>query len=524
MAIGESFLLVFLSALTGGGSVDLAGLIGPEMYWRYVAESEPSEAELILMAAPADAGDGAEAPDIGKLIDRLGAANYQDRQAAADAIVAHGAAVAPQLKAALDHDDPEVAMRVKALRNKVLKRGVDKPALRLMAVRTLGEREVEAALPTLRKLTQDDDPWLAEASKAAIARIEGKAYTPRRVTKAELASDLALMPEGCAVLGQLRGGSGSAPTLKALLSDALAGPHVGGDHVERARKEAVAEVADLLERTGNLRIDAVTIGVFGKRPDEARGMVVLRGRCDAERLGAFFAEVADGKMEIDEETLYIENNVAIWVESDRRAVAMIGPRMDRAALARMLPRQQPPRRGDAGMPAEGAWKLARAMKRGEPGMWVAADLTQPVMPSHEFVKPFDSVELIGRPNGKGGLKLELTGRGSDDEAIGARVDQFNAMRAMVQAKLKRQATTLPMAAKLRDAVAGVEARKDKGAARLTAEVEAPSLVMMMPMMMWSVQRVEVPPEAGRREAEAEVEADDEAGPVQRTEKAPPAGE
>lgn len=506
------FLMAMLSALGGGGDLDLAAFVGPELYWQHVEDRTPDTEALITMAAPPAVDDEGEVPDISGLIDQLADPSYDKRQAAAEKIVEHGAAVAPQLKAAKDHDDPEVRVHVERLLTEVTKSGEAWPLRRLMAIRTLGRQKAREAAPMLRRLRSSDDPFIADAARQALAEIEGKAYAPRRVTAAQLESDLALLPSDSRIVAQIRGKGGGPPQTLANVLDPklMAGFGVDADDIERHRDRAAGEMIKLLERIGNVRVDAITVGLTGNPDKGGIAVVVARGLCDPEAVGAMLADQRLGKQELDGHTYYEQTDLYLWLASAERMVMVAAERDEprRAALRRLFAAAG----GDAEQPKLNAKVagLIKTLDREANPAWMVASLDGQVFPPNPVTGAFQSAVLTGEPTEKGGVKLNLRAEGDDAEKAAAAVAVIKGGHQMLLARMKQMVERVPAMEDLRETVEGLRIDQAEGTGKVAMSIEIEDggkAMMLMPMMLFSGSAG--PPPAPAVEQEA-AEAEDQA--------------
>src|SRR3954451_3623310 len=258
MAAAPSFLLVLLTLLTGNGT-DLLDYLPTQDYWQTKGVTVGAKA-LIDELQPVKPG-----ADITKLIAAMGAGNAAARDEAARKIEAMGPGVVPQLQKAAKLDDPEISMRSKQLIQQINQSQKAAQVRRLMAIRTLGETKAKEALPTLQGLGKSEEPFIADYAAAAVAAIEGKAYERPH---APSGADAWLMPEGCRLVAHLSARGGRPVDFDAMLKNVPAqqvqreGQPAGPD-AAAIRKQIVAQVLAVAERTGNIRFDGATFGLSG---------------------------------------------------------------------------------------------------------------------------------------------------------------------------------------------------------------------------------------------------------------------
>ncbi len=313
---GMILLIVMVLGFTGGQ--DSLDAMPTETYWQHkavVITVENMVAELGgEVAAPEPETDQAkEAAHIAALIEKLGADAYADREAAQKELEEIGPPAMAALEKATESEDPEVAVRagrvVDGLRRQAAaaagvpgqrRRRPDGPQAkairRLMAIRTIGERKFEAAMPTLRKLTDSKTPFEAEYAARAIAVIEGKEFKIEQPEMAAREKDLAALPQNMMAVGQIsfRPGEGLAR-----LMDGLTPPPVNPEAWFSIRSMMVESVIGSLEFWGNVRLNHVTVFVPDDVGDNSGyAGFVLHGKWDMAAVKAAAGNAGGEKREV----------------------------------------------------------------------------------------------------------------------------------------------------------------------------------------------------------------------------------
>ena len=156
----------------------------------------------------------------------------------------------------------------------------DKPAdgamsaRRLMAIRTLGELKDAKATETLNGVAKSQTPFEAEYAARALAEIRGETYTRVAPAADELAKDIMLLPKGCGVVAHVRLAGGPRMSLKEALDKLPAEMAGNKEEVGKAFTEMLTKFA---EQAGNMRVEAVTLGVSGTAGDPVEVSVCNSG-------------------------------------------------------------------------------------------------------------------------------------------------------------------------------------------------------------------------------------------------------
>ena len=494
-----SFLFVALMAAGGGGN-ELLDFCESKFYWEQQGIT-PQVETLTEMVAPTQIAAEDEAPpDVSDLIQQLGAAEYKKREAAASKLLLMGERIKPQLEQATEADDVEIALRAKEIIAKLSGEREAWDARRLMAIRTLGEKKSQEALPALRQLLNSDKPFEAEYARRAIAMIEGKDYTSPQVSAAQLASDLALLPKRCGVVGQVRKGVLPAMSMDKLFADL--GPMMGGmggaPGPEQMRREMTKEVAKLVGRIGNVRIDSLTIGVRDDVSDEDDYwvMFVVRGAFDIDAvIRAMDQSPRRPMLEVEGTKIYQpETDVAVAPLSSSRIVIMFGEQEDMLAalLGKRVKAAKAAADGAADAQALTAnaamTKLIETVDRKTSDLWVVSKISESYRQA-PVIQDFDTLVLTSRKNESGEVLIHAHGEGSDAEKVKAVVDMMNNQIAEGIKQMEQMAQMMPPAKTMVETLKSIKLESDGTKATGSMKLQSnPAGMMMMPMMfMMSIE-------------------------------------
>ncbi|MCL2641400.1 MAG: hypothetical protein FWD53_11175, partial [Phycisphaerales bacterium] len=193
--------------------------------------------------------------------------------------------------------------------------GEGSKARRLMAIRTLGEVKVAAAVPTLKLLVEAKEPFVAEYAKRAIAQIEGKPVAV--AAKKSIADDLALLPKDVGIVGQFRGMSGVTvaleqlvPVIRAQIEEHEYMRSMVGELPDDKKFTSLltGKVVEWVETVGNVRVDGMTLAVAEDVGNQSGwAMMIFRGKGDR---AAFVAALKKtGRVEDEKEEEQGEQNI-----------------------------------------------------------------------------------------------------------------------------------------------------------------------------------------------------------------------
>ncbi|MCH8830430.1 MAG: HEAT repeat domain-containing protein, partial [Planctomycetes bacterium] len=326
MKLLEFFTLMLLP-LSGG--TELIDFVPAKLYWSLKGiplTSETMRAELQTKTAG----------DVSALIKQLGDAKFQLRRKAMQELLAKGPGVIPQLQRAAKSKDREIATRSRQLLQRLTQNRGESRVRRLMAVKALGRLKHRLDLPVLRKLLKSTDPALAAVSRRAIAEIEGRPFKRKAVTRKQLDEDLWLLPKNCGLVAQLAIRKTIPVDADRMIKQFVAGSSKKNPN-EMLRKFRT-QLLKLINAAGNLRIDAVTLGVSAKIGPNV-GFVVMIGRGFYDRAAAVRV-FKKAKLNVVRkqgfDVVSIENDVLLLLVSNSRVILMVSPNNAAMVLEEML--------------------------------------------------------------------------------------------------------------------------------------------------------------------------------------------
>ncbi|MBM4030661.1 MAG: hypothetical protein FJ291_02625 [Planctomycetes bacterium] len=471
MGMGFGMMELLMLVLSGGGwGNDLLDYLPSDAYWK--AKGVPMSVER--MVAELNVGEPA---DLAQLIRDLGAEKHETREAATAKLRALGPAAIPSLKKAADSDDPEVRTRARELLA-TLSGGAQAGAVRrLMAIRALGElRKPEAAGP-LRPLLESKEPFVADYAARAIAAIEGKPHERPQATAEQIRSDLCLLPPNCGIVAQLRLPGGRASSFAEALKSI--GPALGpGQDLARALDELTKGICAVAERVGNIRLDAVTLGVADEVGDrKGFAVVVARGRYDAQAVKAAFGQFQLDSTKVEGLDVFsVEREMRLIPCSDERLVFVGGPRNEQLPIKEIAAAVQ----ANSDKPALGP-KMLELIKAIDAPAWAAVVMSDAYRQA-PFLAPFETVVATGK-TADDAMALSVVAVGKDPEALKQSVAEVQKGVKEATADVAREVARMPFLKPIVEFMESIRVEAAGAEARLTARMKGQGGALMLPVLM-----------------------------------------
>ncbi|MFT4547295.1 MAG: hypothetical protein ACI9MB_001241 [Verrucomicrobiales bacterium] len=295
---------------------------------------------------------------------------------------------------------------------------------KLLAMRALGQMKDKAALPALQKAAGSKKLFFSEYASEAIAVIEGKEFVENGLDPALLKRDLALLPAGIGLVVQARLESGGSLDLKKVVGDAFAGQD-GVPSAEEMLKQVNEGLGEVFKGIGNVRLDAVTMGVSADVGDDSGFVIIIaRGKYDHRAMESYVSRQAGTKPHSIGGTMFLGldgDDAALAPVSNELLILVSGPGWDQfpldAVAAKLKERPVEPV-----FSKELQKVLARADQSGEVwgGGLISAGMKEapPLAPFDEFVLSTSKLEV----SGKNRMKLDVVG--SDPKAVKASIDEM----------------------------------------------------------------------------------------------------
>jgi hypothetical protein len=472
---------ILMLVLSGGGSNELLDFLPTDAYWQTKGVTVTVQA----MAGELSTETPAELP---QLIRDLGADDYDTREAATQALQAIGAPAKDALQQAADSDDPEVRVRARKLLQGLHRGGAQARAVRrLMAIRTLGELGKAEALPVLRPLVESKELFVAQYARRAMAAIEGRDYTPPTVERAALEADLRLLPNGCGLVGQTLLTAGSFSIEQAL--EKAGGNLPGGMDIAQIKAKLTQGLLMVAEKIGNVRVDALTLGLSEDVGDNSGFVVVAaRGLYDADAVKAVLRQIgAEASTVNGVDVLKVDSEFRLIPCSNERFVLVGGPRRQAMQVA-MEPVtqaiQRPPAKRRFGPEME---KVLAGVDTTQP-LWVAARVTDAYRVVPLFAA-FESATLGAKTDAEGALVGALVAKGTDPAAVKTAADTVKAGIQEGIQEMQQQAARMPFVKPLVALLKSLDVSVEGGTLTINGKLEGFEGAFFVPtFMFWGMAR------------------------------------
>ncbi|MCP4374712.1 MAG: hypothetical protein GY794_00815 [bacterium] len=459
--------MMLMVLIGGSGGNDLVDYIDTNTYWslQSVEVTVPAMKEQLVelnAKAAASLAQDLIGDDEAKAI------------AAANKIKLIGMAAMPHLeKAAKDaQGKPDNAARVQNLIGELYENLQGPDVRRLMAIRTLGELKKTDAVAILKPLLKSKKLFEAEYAAAAIAAINGKVFKRPSLTKKERMKDVYLLPAGCGVVGQTMMTQGKPVDLAKAIK---AMGNMGGQDPQEMLKQLTSMLTKAAGYVGNVRIDAVTLGLADNvGNDTGFAVIIARGRYNTKALREMFLQIGRAKTEtIDKvEVFKPERNVAIFMPSSDRLVMITGPNGEQIPVAQMIAAVKA---GKGALTADSdIGKIIKGVDTSSP-IWAAARMSETYR-QVSVLAPFDTITLTSKIV-KDTHSFKITATGLDAENVAQAVKEFDGYIAEGRQELTQQAKRMPMFKPLADLLKSVKTSTDGTKATLTASFKGASPVM-----------------------------------------------
>jgi hypothetical protein len=497
MGFGISFIFSLLAGATGG---ELLNYIDTATYWQTEGVAEVSvESMTGQLVEKQVEPDKIDERAVAILIDQLGSADFDEREQASAKLIAMGKPILPHLKKATENDDAEVALRAENIIKKIRgtsDEGDTQRVRRLMAIRTLGELKDKAAIPVLDKLKQSDRPFEAELAQRAIDQINGKAYQPPKLTRKQLDADLALLPTDVGVVGQMTGVSGRSTSLDEMF-EGIALPD--GIEIAQVKQELNKAMVAAVAHAGNVRLDAITLGVSAPiGPREGFVVVVSRLKYDRPALEAMLKAKSRDANALNDRIVYrVERDMGLILIDDGRIMMVAGENVEPAfeKMTKLIGTGKQTLTDNKDMT-----KLIAGVDK-TADVWAVSKI-DPSYKMAPFMQAFDTATLTGKRDENGNTKMTLTAVGTDAEQVGASVEMINQLIAQGKEELKQAADT-PMGAMVKPYQAMLDSLKvahDGGTMTMTGEMSgdgagyilSPLMMTMSMRQMHTIEEQDVP--------------------------------
>lgn len=475
-----ALMFMFSSGLGSGGGNELVLYIPVDEYWKAKGVEVSVETMRQELALP-------EPADIRPLLNQLASEDAAERSAAADQIIAQGAASIFYLEKASRSPDPAIANEARALLSRIRADIRNNEIRRLMAIRALGKLDDPAGADVLQALITAEEPFIARHARIALAEITDEPYDMPGPADIVMDGDLWLLPEDIGFVGQIRLAGGEPTGLEELLGQIP--PDMGIDPQE-IRNRLISEGLPIIERIGNVRLDGLTFAVSRNLGDNS-GYVVLigHGRFNSAAVTAVLREHLPADKIQNEQGVDVfrpDGETAFFFPSDSRAVLVAGPRNQQLPVPALVA---------AVHAGEGQLKQNQALcaviggvDRSQP-LWAAATIGDTYRQA-PVIRAFDSITLVGRRE-HGATILEATAVGADPQVVQKAVDELNGYIQTAIAEMEPMVQHVPIVQPYIDLFKSIQLQTDGNTAKMTGKLSIPSPAALLFPMLGFQTRIEV---------------------------------
>ncbi|HMO25204.1 MAG TPA: HEAT repeat domain-containing protein, partial [Tepidisphaeraceae bacterium] len=425
----------------------------------------------------------------GQLIEQLDAPDFRERERAEQALRRMGRAALEPLRNARSDPRPEVSSRAESILQQIETDLAGEGIRRLMAIRTLGERRVEAAIPALKTLLDSQDAFVAEHARRSIARIEGRSIPTHEIAPEARGAQLAMLPDTLGVVAQtILPASGAATNLRETFRP-IAEAFGAEQDIESMLDEMTRGLLEVANRTGNLRVNLITLGVSGDVDNQPHFIVLVQGQWNASSVGTLLAEQVEAARVIEDASVYpLGGEAAVIIASDTQAALVIASGEPEALWTSVV---RAMRTGQGGFAGSDLAKLVRP-EHTSADTWVVARITESYR-REEFFRAFDDLWETGhRQDGK--ARIAGAARGSDRDAVEQRLVQMKAGVDEALGDLRQMARNAPQAKPALDLLESMRFEMDGTTIRASAEIEGdPRMIVGAMLMGMSGRARAVPP-------------------------------
>jgi len=275
------------------------------------------------------------------------------------------------------------------------------------------------ALETLQPLLQSKRLFEAEYAQAAIATIQGIPYPRSTPDKKLRQGDVWLLPADTGLVAQVTLVPGGPVDVKDLQSQV---PVLMFENNDPDQGHLLIDqgIRGITERTGNIRIDAVT---FGLNEDPDTGAVfILRGQYDPKLLLSAWRSAELPVRQVNGmDVVEIAHAVQLIIGDGTRAVLIVGRQVNPKAVENMVAALQAGK-GDLEKNAELTASI-RGLDTASP-LWAAVKMNDKYRFDPKLLGPFEALTLTANRQG-GGLSFHISGQGKNADAVAAAVGFLN---------------------------------------------------------------------------------------------------
>jgi hypothetical protein len=327
---------------------------------------------------------------------------------------------------------------------------------------------------------------VADYAARALALIEGKPLPVRGASAEALKVDLSLLPANCGAVAQVSFAGAGVVSIDQVAKDV---PMPPGQDRGAMLDAMAAGVIGVAEQVGNVRIEAVTLGVaddVGER--EGFVVAVVRGRWDADAVRAYVRPMFPTWKDVDGvEVAMPHRTAALAMPSDDRLIAMAGPTEEKMPVKAVLASARA-NKGPLMTNAEMAKLIGAVDPRA--AAWAVCRVT-PAYRAAPVLGQFETLSMTAMRE-RGGLDVQVSGVGADAGQVKNAVDTVNGQLATGKMELAKLAEQMPTLKPIAGFVQTMTCEADGVRATLTGRFEGePASLLAVPLTLVG-QRVQVP--------------------------------
>jgi hypothetical protein len=469
------FFSLWLSLLAGN---DLLDHLPTEAYWKAKGVAVSGEAMLAQLQ------DESEAIDTRRFIRELGAAEFETREKATQALINAGSAVANEVRQAMLSEDPEVSTRAKRIARLLQQAAGEAQVRRLMAVRALGELRFAPAEAVLKKfaIEQPGQTMLAHYAQRALQQIQQPGPDRQTVQRQlpspeQRLSDVALLPASSVGVLQIA----LHERLKMPLEPGIDfKPFFGrGIPADTRAPTYLAKLIALADTVGNVRLDSLSASLASSNGGNqwfAAG--VVRGEWNLANVRSLLAG-AGFRLSVEQglEVASHESSCRVLLLSDRRLYLAWGEGLDE------LPIKSLTSGGDAsGLLRQNKrlWQLLEKTDRAQP-LW-GTMISSPASDALPWLAPMESLTLGSDLRGEK-LKLTVQARASDSKQVDVALVEFEKMLDKAEPESGQIAAMFLCAKPLAELMESLRTERKPGGVTATAETPGVAPLLALPLVL-----------------------------------------
>ena len=458
-----SLLILLIPMIAGQGGNHLLDYVSSDAYW----QNQNVEPSIDAMKKNLEMTRA----DIAPLLKKLASVDPDERQQAANQIIAVGVPALASLDEASRSPDAEVAAAAQNISAAIRSKSHVQSVKRLLAIRTLGELNDPAALPILQPLLQSKTPFESEYAQRAIDVIGNK--TLHQIDPKQRLASVGLMPADARIVAQLNLFN-KAFKIEDFIGKT--GP-IAGMTRRNAIKSFTTQITKIAEQVGDIRVDSVNLSVAGKiGRDEGWFLLDIQGQFDSKNVLAFIRKnyLNDKQNEANPNELIHDKSGTVLVLNDNHVL-----------ISAYASEQQSPVAGyiktlDAGIPVLGAdpdFKPLLAQTKPGQMLWGIVKMTDSYTVINDL-RPFDLIRLSTETDGEK-YSFSIVGDAKDQPSAAVAAQSVNGMMTQVKQELDRAMGNAGFdVGPFKKILGSVVCKSDKTQVKIGAEIEESDIISL----------------------------------------------